>query len=153
MHLAIANFDDQHALLGQMIRRFGEHAPHQVQAIVATGQAQLRLELVFGRHIGEVLGIHIGWVGDDQVKPLTRQPSKTVALHGVHTVLQAVALDILVGHFQRLKRQVTQHHFGFWEFIGAGNADAARAGAQIKDPRRLHRQPRLEVLRDQFANR
>ena len=153
MHLAIADFDNQHALFGQMIRRLGEHAPHQVQAIVAAGQAQLRLVLVFGRHIGEILGIHIRRVGYDQVKTLARQPSKTVALHGVHAFLKAVALDVLIGHFQRLKRQITQHHFGLGKLVGTGNANAARAGTQIENPRRFHRQPGLEVLLDQLANR
>ena len=63
-----------------MVCRLGQHPPYQVQAIVAAGQAQLRLVLVFVGHVGEVFGVHIRRVRNDQVKTLARQAVETVAL-------------------------------------------------------------------------
>ena len=59
VYLAVAHFDNQQPLLGQVIGRFGEHAPYQVQTILTAGQAQLRFVLVFVRHVGEILGIDV----------------------------------------------------------------------------------------------
>lgn len=113
MHLAVAHLDDQHATLGQVIGRFSQHASHQIQAIIAASQAHRRLVLVFGRHVGEILGVDIRRVGDDQVETLPRQPGETIALHAVDALLQAMTLDIEVGHLQRVERQIAQHHFRF----------------------------------------
>ncbi|MNP43099.1 hypothetical protein D3C76_1368990 [compost metagenome] len=153
VHLAIADFDDQQALLGQVIRRFGQHAPHQVQAVVATGQAQFRLMVVLIRHVGEILGIDIRRVGQDQVEALPWQAIETIALHGVDTLVDSVALDVLVRHLQRFEGQVGQHHFSVLELVGASDTDAAGAGAQVENSRRLGAQPGCEPVFDQFANR
>ena len=153
MHLAVADFHHQDALLGEVVGGFGQHAPHQVQAVVATGQAQGRLVVVLVRHVGEVFGVHIGRIGNDQVEALAGQAVETIALHGVDALFQTMPLDVAVGHFQRLEGQVAEHHFRVGEGIGAGDADAARAGAQVEDARRLGRQPGRETLADQFGNR
>ena len=60
VHLAVAHFDNQQALLGQVIRRLGKHAPHQVQTVITAGQAQFRFVLVFVRHVGEIFRIDVG---------------------------------------------------------------------------------------------
>ena len=74
VHLDVADLDDEQAFVGQMIRRLGQHASHQVQAVIATGQAQLRLVLVFVRHVGKVFGIDIS--------PFPQEtPSSTFAFH------------------------------------------------------------------------
>ncbi|RMO56848.1 hypothetical protein ALQ29_05593 [Pseudomonas marginalis pv. marginalis] len=153
MHLAIAHFNNQQTLLGQMVRRLGQHAPHQVQAIIAAGQAQLRFVLVFIRHVGEVFGIHIRRVGHNQVKALARQTVETITLHGVHALVDAMALDVLVGHFQGFEGQVPQHHFGVLELIGASDADAPGARAQVEDACRRLGQPGLKAVFDQLADR
>ena len=59
VNLAVAHFDNQQALLGQVIRRFGQHPSNQVQTVIPAGQAQFRFVLVFIRHVGEVFGIDI----------------------------------------------------------------------------------------------
>ena len=71
-----------------MVGRLGEHAPHQIQAVGAAGQAHGRLVVELGRHVGEVLGVDIGRVGDDQVEALSRQAVEAVALHGVDALLE-----------------------------------------------------------------
>ncbi|MDT4861124.1 hypothetical protein FQZ97_957150 [compost metagenome] len=137
VQLAVAYFDYQQSLFGQVVGRFGQHPPHQVQAIVAARQAQLGLVKEFGRHVGEVLGIHIGRVGDDQVEALAGQAVETVTLHGVDAVFQAVALDVQVGYFQGVEGQVAEHHLGVREGVGAGDTDATGAGAEVEHPRRF----------------
>ena len=153
MHLAVTDLDNQQALLGQMVRRLGQHPPYQVQAVFATGQAQLGFVLVFLRHVGKILGIHIRRIGHDQVETLAGQTVEAIALDREHPLIDAMALDILVGHFQCFERQVGQHHFRLLELIGTGDTDATGAGAQVENPRRLVCQPRSEAAFDQLANR
>ncbi|MNZ91814.1 hypothetical protein D3C78_1108090 [compost metagenome] len=136
-----------------MVGGLGEHAPHQIQAIVAAGQAHGRLVVELGRHVGEVLGIDIGRVGDDQVEALPRQAVEAVALHGIHALLHLVTLDVEVGHLQRVERQVGEHHLRLGEGVGAGDADAAGAGAQVEDARRRALEPGREVAFDQLGDR
>lgn len=73
MHLAVPHLDNQYAPLGQVVGRLRQHAPDQIQAIFATGQPHGRFMAVFFRHVGEILGVHIGRIGNDQVEPLPRQ--------------------------------------------------------------------------------
>lgn len=153
VHLAVAHLDNQQALLGQMIGRLGQHPAHQVQAIVTAGQAQFGFVLVFIGHVGKVFGIDIRRVGHNQVKTLAGQTVEAITLHGVHALVGAMALDVLVGDFQRFEGQVPQHHFGFLELVGTGDADATGAGAQVKDARRRLGQPGFKAVFDQLANR
>ncbi len=113
VHLAVAYFNNQQALLGQMIRRFGEHPSHQVQTVIAAGQAQFRFMLVFIRHVGEIFRIDVGRVRHDQVETLTRQTVKTIALNGVHPLIHAVTLNVLVGHLHCFERQASTTS-AFW---------------------------------------
>ena len=108
------------------------------------------MELV--RHVSDVFGIDVGRIGQDQVETLLRQPVEAIALNGVDPIFQAMMLDIAVGHFQGLERQVGQDHFGFEELVGAGDPDAARPRAQVQNPRRRLRQPGLEASVDQLAD-
>jgi hypothetical protein len=64
---SLADFDDEHAVVGQMIRRGNEDAQREVESVVAGGQAQLRFVAVFGRQCGEFLLGHIRRVADDEV--------------------------------------------------------------------------------------
>ncbi|MND86151.1 hypothetical protein D3C80_781040 [compost metagenome] len=104
-------------------------------------------------HVGEVFGIDVGRVGDDQVEALIRQATKTIALYAVDPLFQAMALDVLVSYFQRLERKVGQHHLGMREHFGAGNTHAAGTGAQVENARRFCRQPRFEAVFDELADR
>ena len=70
MHLAVAHFDNQQALLGQVVRRFSQHPAYQVQAVVTAGQAQFRFVLVLVGHVGEIFGIHVGRVRHNEVETL-----------------------------------------------------------------------------------
>ncbi|MCY1428765.1 hypothetical protein D9M71_446620 [compost metagenome] len=108
--------------------------------------------LVLRRHVGEVLRVHVGRIGDDQIEALPRQAGETVALHGVDALAQLMPLDVDIGHFQRIEGQVGQHHFGPREGMCAGNADAAGTGAEVEDARRLGSQPGFEMLLDQLAD-
>ena len=83
------------------------------------------------------------------IRDRPRQLGKAIALHAVDPLLQPVALDIEVGHLQRIERQVAEHHFCLGELVGAGDADAAGASAQVENARWLGRQPRGEVTIDQ----
>ncbi|MCY1430964.1 hypothetical protein D9M71_469240 [compost metagenome] len=153
VHLAVAHLDNQQPLFIEVIRRLGEHATHQVQTIGTAGKAQLRLVVILLGHVGKVFGINIGRVGHDQVETLIRQAAETVTLYAVDPVFQAMAFDVLVGHFQRLERQVGKDHFGKGENLGAGNTDTTGTGAQVENARRLRGQPRFEAIFDQLADR
>ncbi|MNG01346.1 hypothetical protein D3C84_843200 [compost metagenome] len=109
--------------------------------------------LVFIRHVGEVFGIDVGRVRHDQVETLARQTIKSITLHGVDPLINAVTLDILVGHFQRFERQIREHDLGALELVGAGDTDATGTGAQVENPCRLGTQPWRETVFDQLANR
>ncbi|MCY1428780.1 hypothetical protein D9M71_446770 [compost metagenome] len=63
-----------------------------------------------------------------------------------------MALDVLVGHFKGLERQVGQHHLGLGEHVSGDDADATRPRAQVQNARRLAGQPRLKTFFDQLAN-
>lgn len=76
VNLTVAHFNDQQALLGQVIRRFSEHASNQIQPIITASQTQLGLMLIFIRHISEIFRIHVRRVRHDQVETLTGKPSK-----------------------------------------------------------------------------
>src|SRR5450830_1211005 len=78
---------------------------------------------------------------------------KAITLNGIHMLVGAMALNVLVGHFQRFKRHVSQHHFGVLELVGTGDADATRAGTQVENACRRLGQPGFEAVFDQFADR
>jgi len=152
VHLAVAHLDDQSTGLGEMVRRLRQNAAHQVQPVLAAGERQGRFMVELVRHVGDVFGIDVGRIGQDQVETLLRQPVEAIALNGVDPIFQAMMLDIAVGHFQGFERQVGQDHFGFEELVGAGDPDAARPRAQVQNPRRRLRQPGLEAPVDQLAD-
>src|SRR5690606_25513816 len=108
--------------------------------------------VIFIGHIGEVLGIHIGRIRDDQIETLTGQLIETIALYGIDTVIETMMLDIAIGHFERIEGDIRQHHLGVQKLIGAGNTDATRAGTHIQNPRRLLRQPGLEAPLDKLTD-
>ena len=66
---------------------------------------------------------------------------------------QTVILDILLGHRQRVIRDIHRVHFRFREGVGAGDSDAAAAGAHIEDMARRVGDQAGEAVFNQFADR
>src|SRR3546814_17779297 len=50
MNLTISHFDDQDAIVSEVIRGLGEHTPHQIQSVFTAGQAKSRLVMKLSRH-------------------------------------------------------------------------------------------------------
>src|SRR3546814_8183315 len=110
MNLTISHFDDQDAIVSEVIRGLGEHTPHRIQSVFTACQAKSRLVMKLSRHVVEIFGIDIWRIGNDQIKTLIWQPVETIALHGINPLFESVMLDVLVGDLDRIERQVSEHH-------------------------------------------
>ncbi|MGV8710756.1 hypothetical protein ACV35Q_31670, partial [Pseudomonas aeruginosa] len=103
------------------------------------------------RHVGEILGIHVGRIGHDQVEALAGKPGETVALDGVDPLAEAAdhlsekgLLIVEVGnsevHVQALYPEVD---FTWLEFEHGGHGVFMLSAAQCREHRELFRS-RLE---------
>ena len=59
VHLAVAHFNNHQAFVRQMIASLGQHPAYQIQPVIAAGQTQLRLVLIFRRHVSKIFSIHL----------------------------------------------------------------------------------------------
>ncbi len=66
---------------------------------------------------------------------------------------QAVLFNVVFGHGQRVGGDIDGVHFRFRESVGAGNSDAAAAGAHIENVLRLMVNQAFKVIVDQLTNR
>ena len=110
-------------------------AAGKVQAIMARGQSQLWLMLIFVGHLGQIPSIHIGWVAHYQVKSPT-DPSYQTGQTQLRSPCRPhhVSSDIGSRSLARASgANIAQHHLGLLKGIGAGDAYAATASAQIQD--------------------
>ena len=109
--------------------------------------------LILFRQIGHVLFIDIRRIGDDQIVLQLRQIAEQVGADRRHVMDQAMGLHVVLGDGQRVRGNIHGVDFGFRESIGAGDGDAAAAGAHIKDMLRLMVNQPGKLIVDQFANR
>lgn len=87
----------------------------------------------------------IGRIRDDQVKGAEKRGCglPDVDRQALHTAGQALAADVLPGHAQRGRGDVSERHARVLHAAGDGKADAAGAGAQIQNARILLEKQRL----------
>ena len=90
--VTVTHLDDQHAVLGEPLGGAGQQAAGEIQAVVPGRQRQLRLVAVFVGHRGQVLRVHVGRVGDNQVIGAV-QPFQAVRLHRRDPVGETVLVD------------------------------------------------------------
>ena len=151
--LGLADFADQHTVLGEVQRRVAEDAQRQIQAVVARAQTELRLEGVFLRQrVGLVVG-DVGRIGDDQVVVLALQAGEQVRLHEAD-ILGVQARLVLGGEGQGVVADIDAIDVPFGIVMTHGDGDAARTGAQIQ--RAAHfaaAQPGFEARLDELGDR
>ena len=154
MALGVADLDDQDAVVGQVVTRLAQNSTHDIQAIVTGAQRQRRLMAEFLRHVGEIEGIHVGRIGDDQVIALARHTREQVRLHGDDTPCHVVTFDVATRDFQRLAADIDQVDLGGRHHQRGGDTDAAGTGAHVQHAsRRQFREPGREAALDQLGDR
>ena len=137
---AAADLADQGAVLGEMPRRFGEDAAHQVEPVVARRQRHARLVPVFRRQLRHGAGIDIGRVAQDQVIALALQRREEIAAMERDAIAEPMARHVAPRQRQRAGRQVRGIDARAREGERRQDGEATGAGAEIEhalDPARI----------------
>ena len=138
MDHAVAHLDHQHAVILEEVRGIGKDALGELEAIGARRQGQLRLVTKLLRQIRHVLGVHVGWVGDDEIVLVAGgQIAHQIGADRDDLLLQAVVVDVALGHIEGIDADVDGIHFRMGELMGHDDGDATGAGAQVHDPGRF----------------
>ena len=152
--LALANLDNQHAILGQHLGRFTQYTQGQVEPVVAGCQTQLWLMCIFGRH-GRVFVLgHIRRIADDEVVALAAHAFEQIRAYRTHSTADVLVLDVLAREGEGVVADIDQIDQPIRVVRGHGNADAAGTRAQVQRAKHLAViQPRRESTEYQFGNR
>ena len=104
--LGVTYFHHQHAIGGQIRFRFGQNAPRDVQAVISCAQTQCRFAPILHRQRIHFRMTDIGRIGDDQIVTLLRQTAEHIRLHGAHSALHLMALNIHARNLEGIRRNV-----------------------------------------------
>ena len=152
--LALADLDNQHTFVIEMVRRFAQDPQGEIQSILSGGQSQLGLMSIFRRQGVEFLLGDIRRVAHDQVVTLALDPCKQVRFYGAYALADVLVLDVFASQRQGGIADVDQIDLPVGIVRGHRDANATGTRAQVERPKYLAIvQPRRKTGENQLGNR
>lgn len=150
----MADFHHQPATRLEMVRRCGNDAPHEVEAVAAARECQTRLAPILPGQPGHRLRGDVGRIGEDQVVTAPFQPVEEIGPYEPHASGQPVVPDVAAGDRERFRREVRGVESGAREAVGGDDRETAGPGAQIEHGAHGARrgEPRAQPVREQFGD-
>src|ERR1700724_500271 len=152
--LGVPHLDDQHPARPQMPAGLPQDDAYGIEPRATGRERHAWLVPVLRWQSGKLARAHVRRIGDDDIVGEAPERAEVIGLLQPHPAREALTAHIAARDFQGGIRNVDGVNPGSRQGLGAGDGDAARAGADIEHPPHAPRiDPRPEAALDRLGDR